>query len=62
MTAARLKLARRDAIVMHPGPIIRGTGAGRPKWRTVRKSMIIDEIHKWRSYAHGDPGAALGKG
>jgi len=24
MTAARLKLAKRDAIVMHPGPIIRG--------------------------------------
>jgi aspartate carbamoyltransferase catalytic subunit len=24
MTLARLKLARRDAIVMHPGPIIRG--------------------------------------
>src|SRR3984893_14237504 len=24
MTSARLKLARRDAIVMHPGPIIRG--------------------------------------
>jgi aspartate carbamoyltransferase catalytic subunit len=24
MTGARLKLAKRDAIVMHPGPIIRG--------------------------------------
>ena len=24
MTTARLKLARRDAIVMHPGPVIRG--------------------------------------
>jgi len=24
MTPARLKLAKRDAIVMHPGPIIRG--------------------------------------
>src|SRR6202161_4123632 len=26
MTTARLKLAKRDAIVMHPGPIIRGLG------------------------------------
>jgi aspartate carbamoyltransferase catalytic subunit len=24
MTASRLRLAKRDAIVMHPGPIIRG--------------------------------------
>jgi len=24
MTAARLKMAKKDAIVMHPGPIIRG--------------------------------------
>jgi aspartate carbamoyltransferase catalytic subunit len=44
MTAQRLKLARRDAIVMHPGPIIRGlelTGevADGPQ------SVIIDEVH-----------------
>jgi len=44
MTAARVKLAKCDAIVMHPGPIIRGlelTGevADGPQ------SMIIDEVH-----------------
>ena len=44
LTAARLKLARRDAIVMHPGPIIRGleiTGevADGPQ------SVIMDEVH-----------------
>jgi aspartate carbamoyltransferase catalytic subunit len=43
MTAARLKLARRDAIVMHPGPIIRGlelTGevADSPQ------SVIVEEV------------------
>jgi aspartate carbamoyltransferase catalytic subunit len=44
MTPARLKLAKRDAIVMHPGPIIRGlelTGevADGPQ------SVIVDEVH-----------------
>jgi aspartate carbamoyltransferase catalytic subunit len=44
MTAARLKLARRDAIVMHPGPIIRGLEltadvADGPQ------SVIVDEVH-----------------
>jgi len=43
MTLQRLKLAKRDAIVMHPGPIIRGlelTGevADSPQ------SMIVDEV------------------
>jgi len=44
MTAARLKLAKRDAIVMHPGPIIRGLeltaeSADGPQ------SVILDEVH-----------------
>jgi aspartate carbamoyltransferase catalytic subunit len=44
MTAARLKVARRDAIVMHPGPIIRGLEltadvADGPQ------SMIVEEVH-----------------
>lgn len=44
MTPARLKLAKRDAIVMHPGPIIRGlelTGevADSPQ------SVIVEEVH-----------------
>ena len=44
MTPPRLKLAKRDAIVMHPGPIIRGlelTGevADSPQ------SVIVEEVH-----------------
>src|SRR5438270_2062428 len=44
MTPARLKMAKRDAIVMHPGPIIRGlelTGevADSPQ------SVIVEEVH-----------------
>lgn len=44
MTAARLKIAKRDAIVMHPGPIIRGMEltddvADGPQ------SRIIEEVH-----------------
>jgi aspartate carbamoyltransferase catalytic subunit len=44
MTTARLKLARRDAIVMHPGPIIRGLEltadvADGPQ------SVIVDQVH-----------------
>jgi len=43
MTPARLKLARRDAIVMHPGPIIRGmelTG----EVADGAQSVIVDEV------------------
>jgi aspartate carbamoyltransferase catalytic subunit len=44
MTAARLKLARRDAIVMHPGPIIRGLELT-AEVADGAQSMIIDEVH-----------------
>jgi aspartate carbamoyltransferase catalytic subunit len=43
MTPARLKLARRDAIVMHPGPIIRGlelTG----EVADCPQSVIVEEV------------------
>ena len=43
MTLARLKLAKRDAIVMHPGPIIRGlelTG----EVADCPQSKIVDEV------------------
>jgi aspartate carbamoyltransferase catalytic subunit len=43
MTAARLKLAKRDAIVMHPGPIIRGlelTG----EVADCPQSVIVEEV------------------
>ena len=44
MTAARLKLARRDAIVMHPGPIIRGLELT-AEVADGSQSVIIEEIH-----------------
>ncbi|HEX6504570.1 MAG TPA: aspartate carbamoyltransferase catalytic subunit [Terriglobales bacterium] len=43
MTLARLRLARKDAIVMHPGPIIRGlelTG----EVADSRQSVIVEEV------------------
>jgi aspartate carbamoyltransferase catalytic subunit len=43
MTTARLKLAKRDAIVMHPGPIIRGlelTG----EVADCPQSVIVEEV------------------
>jgi aspartate carbamoyltransferase catalytic subunit len=43
MTAARLKLARRDAIVMHPGPIVRGLELT-AEVADGPQSVIIDEI------------------
>lgn len=44
MTAARLKLAKRDAIVMHPGPIIRGLEI---TWEVADcpQSVIVEEVH-----------------
>jgi len=44
MTAARLKLAKRDAIVMHPGPIIRGLELT-PEVADGPQSVIVDEVH-----------------
>lgn len=44
MTPARLKIAKRDAIVMHPGPIIRGlelTG----ELADCPQSVIVEEVH-----------------
>src|SRR5262252_6989630 len=44
MTAARLKLARRDAIVMHPGPIIRGLELT-AEVADGPQSVIVEEVH-----------------
>jgi aspartate carbamoyltransferase catalytic subunit len=44
MTAARLKLAKHDAIVMHPGPIIRGLELT-AEVADGPQSVIVDEIH-----------------
>ncbi|HVI07991.1 MAG TPA: aspartate carbamoyltransferase catalytic subunit [Candidatus Binatia bacterium] len=43
MTSARLKLARRDAIVMHPGPIIRGLELT-AEIADGPQSVIVDEV------------------
>ena len=43
MTSARLKLARRDAIVMHPGPIIRGLELT-AEVADGPQSVIVDEV------------------
>jgi aspartate carbamoyltransferase catalytic subunit len=44
MTLARLKLAKRDALVMHPGPIIRGLEL---TWEVADcpQSVIVEEVH-----------------
>jgi aspartate carbamoyltransferase catalytic subunit len=44
LTTARLKLARRDAIVMHPGPIIRGLEIT-SEVADSPQSVIMDEVH-----------------
>src|SRR3984893_3844389 len=44
MTPARLKLAKRDAIVMHPGPIIRGLELT-AEVADGPQSVILDEVH-----------------
>ncbi len=44
MTPARLKLAKRDAIVMHPGPIIRGLELT-AEVADSPQSAIVDEVH-----------------
>jgi aspartate carbamoyltransferase catalytic subunit len=43
MTAARLKLAKRDAIVMHPGPIIRGLELT-SEVADSQQSAIVNEV------------------
>jgi aspartate carbamoyltransferase catalytic subunit len=44
MTAGRLRLAKRDAIVMHPGPIIRGLELT-AEVADGPQSVITDEVH-----------------
>ncbi len=44
MTAARVKLAKKDAIVMHPGPIIRGLELT-AEVADGPQSVIVDEVH-----------------
>jgi aspartate carbamoyltransferase catalytic subunit len=44
MTPERLKLAKRDAIVMHPGPIIRGLELT-AEIADCPQSVIVDQVH-----------------
>jgi aspartate carbamoyltransferase catalytic subunit len=44
MTTTRLRLAKRDAIVMHPGPIIRGLELT-AEVADGPQSVIVDEVH-----------------
>jgi aspartate carbamoyltransferase catalytic subunit len=43
MTPARMKLAKRDAIVMHPGPIVRGLELT-AEVADSPQSVIVDEV------------------
>jgi aspartate carbamoyltransferase catalytic subunit len=44
MTPARLKMAHKDAIVMHPGPIIRGLELT-SEVADGERSRILEEVH-----------------
>jgi aspartate carbamoyltransferase catalytic subunit len=60
MTAARLKLAKRDAILMHPGPIIRGLEL---TWEVADcpQSVIVEEVHNGVPVRMAILAKALGK-
>ena len=60
MTAARVRLASKDAIVMHPGPIIRGLELTADV-ADATNSVIVDEVRKRRADTDGDSGASRGK-
>jgi len=60
MTAARLKLARRDAIVMHPGPIIRGLELT-SEVADGPQSVIMDEVRNGVPMRMAILARALGK-
>jgi len=60
MTTARMKLAKRDAIVMHPGPIIRGLEI---TWEVADcpQSVIVEEVHNGVPVRMAILARALGK-
>jgi aspartate carbamoyltransferase catalytic subunit len=60
LTMARLKLAKRDAIVMHPGPIIRGLEI---TWEVADcpQSVIVEEVHNGVPVRMAILSKALGK-
>jgi aspartate carbamoyltransferase catalytic subunit len=60
MTSARLRLAKRDAILMHPGPIIRGLEL---TWEVADcpQSVIVEEVHNGVPVRMAVLAKALGK-
>ena len=60
MTMARVKLAKKDAMVMHPGPIIRGLEL---TWEVADcpQSAIVEEVHNGVPVRMGILAKALGK-
>ena len=60
MTSARLKLAKRDAIVMHPGPIIRGLELSADV-ADGPQSVIVNEVHNGLPTRMAILARALGK-
>ena len=60
MTMARLKLAKRDAMLMHPGPIIRGLEL---TWEVADcpQSVIVEEVHNGVPVRMAILSKALGK-
>ncbi len=60
MTMTRLKLAKRDALVMHPGPIIRGLEL---TWEVADcpQSAIVEEVHNGVPVRMAILARALGK-
>ena len=60
MTTARLKLAKRDAILMHPGPIIRGLEL---TWEVADcpQSVIVEEVRNGVPVRMAILAKALGK-
>ncbi len=61
MTAPRLKLAKRDAIVMHPGPIVRGLEVT-SEVVDGSQSVIVDEVRNGVPTRMAILARALGKG
>src|ERR1700693_5604197 len=61
MTMTRLKLARRDALVMHPGPIIRGLEL---TWEVADcpQSVIVEEVRNGVPVRMAILARALGRG
>jgi aspartate carbamoyltransferase catalytic subunit len=60
MTMQRLKLAKRDALLMHPGPIIRGLEL---TWEVADcpQSVIVEEVHNGVPVRMAILAKALGK-